>query len=368
MTVTTTYPGIYVEELRSMAISISGNATSVPVFVINNKDKVFSKTTRISSWLDYITRLGVDGFDPKSTRDVSIRAYFENGGGYCYLINQASLLEEVPKLDDITLLVEAGEKITNISQLCGEGKNIFAILDGPSTDLSVQLKSPVQDSNAKTKLSAADINLPTSIYAAAYYPWLSADWADTPIPPSAAVAGAYCFNDRTRGVWKAPANIVLKGGLLPIFKVTDELQGQYTKENTSINMIRQFNNNNPIIWGARTLTVINDDSWRYVSVRRLFNSVENDIKRVMQFVMYEPNNQPTWERVRSAIENYLYSLWTQGAFLGSKPEDAYFVQIGQGITMSEANIMAGEMIVKIGLAAVRPAEFIILQFTQDIAQ
>lgn len=368
MTITTTYPGVYVEELESTALSVSKNATAIPVFVINDKDKIFNKTTRINSWLDYINRLGEIGFDPKNTRDVSLRAYFENGGGYCYLVNSVNLLEEVPKLDDATLIVEAGEKISGLAELCGEGKNLFAILDGPVSDISVQLKSTNQENTPKTKNTESYTNLPTSKYAAAYYPWLSAEWANTPIPPSAAVAGAYCSNDRSRGVWKAPANMVLQGGLIPIFKVTDDIQGQYTKGDKAINMIRQFNNSDPTIWGARTLTVKNDDSWRYVSVRRLFNSVEHDIKNVMQFVMYEPNNQPTWERVRAAIENYLYGLWSQGAFLGNKPEEAYFVQIGKDITMTQDNILAGEMIVKIGLAAVRPAEYIILQFTQEIAQ
>jgi phage tail sheath protein FI len=108
-------------------------------------------------------------------------------------------------------------------------------------------------------------------------------------------------------------------------------------------------------------------SWRYVSVRRLFNSAEADIKKAMQNFVFEPNNQPTWEKVRNACENYLYGLWKQGALVGTTPKQAYNVQIGLNVTMSADQIAQGQMIVTVGMAAVRPAEFIILQFTQNMA-
>ncbi|MDR5823090.1 phage tail sheath C-terminal domain-containing protein [Caballeronia sp. LZ043] len=111
----------------------------------------------------------------------------------------------------------------------------------------------------------------------------------------------------------------------------------------------------------------NDDtSWRYIPVRRLFNSAEADIRKSMQAMMFEPNTAPTWEKVRGAIDSYLFSLWSSGALAGTAPEEAYFVQIGKDVTMSDADIAAGKMIVKVGMAAARPAEFIILQFTQDM--
>lgn len=354
MPVTTSYPGVYIEELESMALSVSSSATAVPVFAIPDGDTIFPMTTRISSWLDYMSRLGTVGFKSDSVRDVSIRTYFENSGSYCYLVPISSLISEVPKLDDVTLLVAAGQNIQSaVATLCGEGKNLFAILDGPKIEIT--------DSDP-TWADAYD-EIP---YAAIYYPWLSAKWSKIDIPPSATVAGAYCLNDLSRGVWKAPANMATQGGVLPLFKVTDDFQGQHTIGGKALNMIRQFNNGSPMIWGARTCK--DDDSWRYVPVRRLFNSAEKDIKDAMQQMMYEPNSQPTWERVRSAIGNYLYGLWKQGALAGTKPEEAYFVQIGLGVTMTDDDINQGRMIVKVGMAAVRPAEFIILQFTQDVAQ
>jgi phage tail sheath protein FI len=120
------------------------------------------------------------------------------------------------------------------------------------------------------------------------------------------------------------------------------------------------------VWGARTNTILTDDRWRYVPVRRLLNSVERDARAALRAAVFEPNSAPTWEAVRIALENYLHALWRQGALLGATAAEAYFVHVGLGITMTETDIQQGHMIVKIGLAAVRPAEFIILSLTQDV--
>jgi len=131
-------------------------------------------------------------------------------------------------------------------------------------------------------------------------------------------------------------------------------------------MIRVFNKGGTTVWGARTRT--NDSLWRYVPVRRLFDSAERDIRVAMKSAMFEPNSQPTWAEARGSIENYLHALWQQGALAGQRAEEAYFVQVGKDITMTQTDIDEGKMIIKVGMAAVRPAEFIILQFTQDVAQ
>jgi phage tail sheath protein FI len=145
--------------------------------------------------------------------------------------------------------------------------------------------------------------------------------------------------------------------------VTVSYPGVYVEEDASStisisDMIRTFDNLATVIWGARTLD--DSDDWRYVSVRRHFNSVERDIGTAMQPMVFEPNNRPTWEKVRSAITNYLYSLWKSGALVGGTEKEAY--------TMTSDDIAQGKMIVKVGMSAVRPAEFIVLQFTQDVGQ
>jgi phage tail sheath protein FI len=143
--------------------------------------------------------------------------------------------------------------------------------------------------------------------------------------------------------------------------------GQGSMNDAGINVIRYFPNRGAVVWGARTLagnSGNSDTSWRYIPVRRLFNSAERDISKALRTMMFEPNNQPTWEKVRSAIENYLHGVWMQGALMGTTPKEAYFVQIGLNITMTPEQVAQGQMITTVGMAAVRPAEFIILKFTQ----
>lgn len=358
MPVTTSYPGVYVEELSSLSLSITNGATAVPVFAYSttteapentppSRATTLSGVHRISSWLDF-TRI-VGAFDPDNMLHASLRTYFENGGGYCYLVPVDKLTTEVPKLDDVTLLAAAGTDITAAAgTLCNVGSGLFAILDGPRTELTTTIE---------------DLGYSANPFCAVYYPWLIADWSTKAIPPSGAVCGAINSADRDRGVWKAPANIALQGGVSPQFKVSDEIQGVYN-EGLAVNMIRSFKGSGTTIWGARTLD--DGDEWRYISVRRLFNTVERDIKQSMNTAVFEPNTQSTWEKVRSAIDNYLHGIWQRGGLAGQKQNDAYFIQVGKDITMTEDDIAQGKMIVKVGLAAVRPAEFIILQFTQDV--
>ena len=284
-----------------------------------------------------------------------MRTYFENGGGYCYLVTCDYGNRSIPLFDDITLIVSAGQNVyqdgwTNIEQLCYPGSGRFAIVDGPTAEIT----SSYNPSGTFKANSCA----------AAYYPYLKASWTANQIPCSAAVAGIYCSVDRTRGVWKAPANVALTGSLRPLYSVTDDIQGQFN-QGLAINMLRSIANNGLVVRGARTLE--DSDNWRYISVRRLFISAERDILKSMQTMVFEPNSQPTWEKVRSAITNYLHNLWQQGALVGATEKEAYFVQIGEGVTMSADDIAQGKMIVNVGMAAVRPAEFIILTFSQNVA-
>ena len=177
------------------------------------------------------------------------------------------------------------------------------------------------------------------------------------------MAGIYCTNDRSRGVWKAPANVPISADLTPQYKISDAIQGQFNT-GCPINTIRTFEGQDAVVWGSRTLE--DSDNWRYIPVRRLFDSVERDLKKAMNNMVFEPNTPPSWEKVRTAITNYMHSLWRQGALQGATEKQAYFVQIGKGTTMTDDDINQGKMIAQVGMAAVRPAEFIVLQITQDI--
>ena len=183
--------------------------------------------------------------------------------------------------------------------------------------------------------------------------------------PSAAIAGIYARVDSSRGVWKAPANEALSYVKAPLVKITDEEQRDLNIHDSgrSINAIRTFTGQGgPKVWGARTLSG-NDNEWRYVNIRRFFNMVEESVKKSTSWAVFEPNDINTWTKVRAMIENYLILKWKDGALAGAKPNDAFFVRVGLGQTMSAQDVLEGRMIVIIGLAAVRPAEFIILRFS-----
>lgn len=392
------YPGVYVVEKNSLLLTVTAGATAVPAFICSKTEFETiwgsSKTSqRINNWLEVgaMAVASAKAAKPALTAEEgeearkaaadsmigrALEIYFENGGGYCHVFSFAAAATSrkatgevdttagaVPDLSsilgygDVTLVVQAGcaGAQTAISKICSKTSEPFAIYDAPAD-----------------YAGTGNTGLPGSTpFGAVYFPWLTksgrvdADKKLLDFPPSAAVAGVYCSVDRERGVWKAPANIALKGGLQVSINLSNEQQGTINKQKQAVNVIRRFGDGAPVVWGARTLAG-NDEKWRYVPVRRLFNAIEKDIKRAMGFAVFEPNNAPTWERVRAAIESYLYDIWKQGGLVGAKPEEAYSIRIGKDLTMTQAQIDNGQMIVQVGLAAVRPAEFIVLQFSQTV--
>ncbi len=185
------------------------------------------------------------------------------------------------------------------------------------------------------------------------------------LPPSPAMAGIYAFVDNTRGVWKAPANVNIDNAIRPQYLITKQDQENLNVDTTagkSINVIRSFEGRGPaIVWGARTLAG-NDNEWRYIPVRRYFIMAEESTKNATEQFVFEPNDINTWVRVKSMIANYLTQQWKAGALMGASTKEAFFVHVGLNETMTELDIFEGRMIVEIGLAVVRPAEFIILRF------
>ena len=192
----------------------------------------------------------------------------------------------------------------------------------------------------------------------------------TAMPPSGAVAGIYAMVDRTRGVWKAPANVSLNNVLSPatVFTATQlENLNVDAVAGKSVNAIRYFTGKGTLVFGARTLAG-NDNEWRYVPVRRFFNMVEESCKKSTEPFVFEPNDANTWVKIQGMIENFLTTLWRQGALQGVKPEHAFYVAVGLGKTMTSLDILEGRLIVEIGMAVVRPAEFIILRFSHKLAE
>lgn len=353
MNVTTTYPGTYISEAATTSFSIGSSATAVPLFAFNEKNKIASKSVQIyNNWAEF-TQDYPGAVDEAFYH--SLKLWFMHGGGKCYLVATADIQQVVERYDDITLLVAAGvgeEVFEPFSTLTSHGYRIFALFDGPDTKIG-------SNDEPNTIMQA----YPTSSYAAVFYPSATLTSGGS-VPPSAIAAASIVQTDHDCGVWKAPANQVVNG-VTPNYLVSDDVQGRFN-EGKALNMIRTFSGTGTVVWGARTLE--DSDNWRYIPVRRLFNTVERDMQKALNKLVFEPNSQPTWQRVQAAADSYLYRLWQQGALVGANEKEAWFVQVGKDITMTTEDINNGKLIVKIGLAAVRPAEFIILSFSQDIAQ
>ena len=205
-----------------------------------------------------------------------------------------------------------------------------------------------------------------SKFAALYYPWIRVldplTGKSIAVPPSGHMAGIWARNDATRGVHKAPANEVVQGAIEVDFQVTQEEQGLLNPEH--VNCIRRFPGRGVRVWGARTLS--SDPEWRYLNVRRLFNYVSESIMEGTQWAVFEPNDERLWMQLRIAASNFLTRTWRSGALFGATPEEAFYVKCDAETNPPEL-VEAGQVNVQIGIAPVKPAEFVVFQISQYTA-
>ena len=331
-------------------------------------------------------------------------------------------LAKIRKVDEVTLLLfpdapglEAAEFYDLYKDAllqCGELKDRFTVVDVLRDDDSITLTNPA-DQVLRDTLASEHLK-----YGAAYWPWLKttlrhryniddimlvqpdvdgnpgpyngplgglADDLQTDefkalvrntvgrlrveMPPSSSIVGIYAKIDSTRGVWKAPANVSVNNIVEPTLKITNNEQDSLNVHPTgkSINAIRTFTGRGTLVWGARTLDG-NSNDFRYVPVRRFLNMVEESVKKATQRFVFEPNDANTWTMVQGMIENFLLLQWRAGALQGAKPEQAFFVRVGIPDTMTALDVLEGRMNVEIGMAIVRPAEFIILKFSHKLPE
>ncbi|HET8522072.1 MAG TPA: phage tail sheath subtilisin-like domain-containing protein [Thermomicrobiales bacterium] len=243
---------------------------------------------------------------------------------------------------------------------CEAMKNRFAILDAPQG-------MGVQDIK-EWRSGGAGYD---SMFGALYYPWIKVANQTPPaqrregegdlieVPPCGHVAGVYARVDSERGVHKAPANEIVRGAVDLELQVTRNEQDLLNP--IGINCIRSFPNMGIRIWGARTLS--SDPAWRYINVRRLFNFVEESIDHSTQWVVFEPNDDDLWARVARDVTAFLDRVWRTGALFGMTPDEAFYVKCDRE-TNPPATRDVGQLICEIGLAPVKPAEFVVFRFTQ----
>ena len=265
----------------------------------------------------------------------------------------AAFLENV----DVSIMaipgVTAPEVQAALIAHCENCKSCFAILDVPID-------------RKKTNDVVEFRDMYDTTYAAMYHPWLEMfdplAKRSAYFPPSGAMAGIYARTDNERGVHKAPANEIVRGctGLSCNYN-----EGEQDILNPKgVNLVRAFTGRGIRVWGARTMS--SNGLWKYVNVRRLYIYIEESIKANTNWVVFEPNSEVLWGRVTRTIEMFLATCWRSGALAGSTPSEAYFVECGP-TTMTQDDIDNGRLICNIGIAAVKPAEFVIFRITQHTA-
>jgi phage tail sheath protein FI len=209
-----------------------------------------------------------------------------------------------------------------------------------------------------------------SQFAALYYPWIRVPnprnaGRPVAIPPSGYIAGVWSRIDETRGVYKAPANEVPRGVLSLTYDCN--FREQELLNPIGINCIRPFPSRGIRVWGARTLVEPDNIQWRYINVRRLMSYIEKSIENGMQWVVFEPNDEDLWQRVKRTITSFLTDLWRSGALMGGSPNEAFYVKCDADINTPQS-MMLGRLYVEVGIAPVRPAEFVIFRISQWTAE
>jgi phage tail sheath protein FI len=244
---------------------------------------------------------------------------------------------------------------TTLISHCEQNGNRMAVLDAPPG------MTPQQIRDWRSEVAMYD-----SAYAALYYPWIKVENpiglngdAEVFIPPSGHIAGVWARTDESRGVWKAPANDTIRGCLDVAYGVTQNEQSVLNP--IGINCIRPFGTRGIRIWGARTLA--SDSDWRYINVRRLFNMVETTILQGTQWAVFEPNDVALWEGIKRTLNAFLRGLWSAGALFGQSVDQAFYVKCDAETNPPES-IDQGLLIVEVGIAPVKPAEFVVFRIAQ----
>ena len=350
-------PGVYVEEVRIGPKPIEGVSTGTAAFFGETQSGPDAPTL-VTSWAQFQSLFG-GYFGMDKYLPYVVEGFFGNGGQNCYVCkvvggDYAAALAKTEQIDAISLVyVPNAQAVLGLSDLlidhCERLKSRFTIFD-----------------SQKGQEPSAIIKPHESSYAALYYPWLYVKVnANTKVlvPPGGHIAGVYARVDSTSGVNKAPANQQVNG-ITGVEHSVSNLQVE-TLNPRGINCIRNFEGRGILVWGARTLS--SDPEYKYVSVRRLLIYLERSIQRGTAWAVFEPNNEATWATVKAYVKEFLTQVWKEGKLMGVKPEEAYFMKCDRS-TMTQNDIDAGRLIVEVGVAATKPAEFIVFKVNQTVKQ
>lgn len=365
-------PGVFVEEVSFRLRPIEGGNTAVTCFFghIGGHDAPLQTPVFITSMAEFV-RVFCDrinhGGDPFAA---ALRGFFDNGGAKVYVVRlnddrvgvTSTDLDLIGDLSDINLIAapsisDAASHEAMITH-CEGRHDRFAVLDSAPDAGSIGILTTLA-ANGGARPRNADWGV-----AAVYTPWIDVanvtDGSQMRIGPSGHICGMFARSDVERGVAKSIGNTTVRGVLGLAETYTDADMGELNQAH--VNPLRILPNRGPVVWGARTLAG-NDGEYKYVPVRRFLNFVTDSIGNGTRWAVFEPNDEALWSAVQQSITQFLGLQWRAGALAGAKASDAFFVELGQA-TMTQADIDSGRLIVQIGIAPVRPAEFIVLRITQ----
>ncbi len=392
-------PGIYVVEESTGARPIGSVGTSTAGFVGVSPDRRahVNEAVAIGSWSEFLRNFYTEG-QPSTDLARAVFGFFDNQGSRCFVVNigdassitgkkgRRAGLDVLQTRDEISIVAAPGF-VDNLSTdaLLSHCENLadrVAILDAPAdvedistlTEVMVSTERPPADAGPDAPAGAgpAGAGPPTGRrarqsdkgYGALYFPWLlvrdplTGELVRT--PPSGHVAGIWARTDALRGVHKAPANETVRGAVGLTTHLTDAEQGVLNPR--SVNCIRSFSSEGIRVWGARTLAA-EASEWRYLNVRRLFTMLEESILQGTRWMVFEPNEFGLWKSIRRDIGAFLTRVWRDGALLGRTPEEAFFVKCDEETNPVEMRD-AGVVVAVIGVAVVKPAEFVVFKLSQ----
>lgn len=405
-------PGVYVEEVPSGARPIGAVGTSTAAFIGVAPDRRarLGDATAVNSWTEFVKYYVGEATETTDLAN-AVYGFFDNGGGRCYIVNteegqpiaggprQRTGLRAIEAIDEVAIVAAPGyadlDSWNALISHCENLKDRVAILDPPAEIEDVEQLTRVATapaeaakavgSGSRTRKRGASssgssgsgaageeadpndepgMRPPDTDMAAFYFPRIVApnpiDGKRVVMSPSGHVAGVYSRTDFTRGVHKAPANELVRGATGVEYSVTREEQAILNP--AGVNCIRYFPGGGILIWGARLLETQGDV--RYVNVRRLINMIKESIDEGTRWAVFEPNNYITWTSVSRDITAFLTLVWRDGALLGRTPQEAFYVKCDDETNPPEVRD-AGQMVCQIGIAPVKPAEFVVFKLSQS---
>lgn len=398
-------PGVYVEEVSAGARPIQAVGTSTAAFIGEAPlaDAMVNQARAVNNWSEFVARFMPEQEKDRKSTDLSnaVYGFFENGGSRCFVVNTGNKGDvddalAVAEIEDEIAIVAAPGRSDPATHAalqvhCERLEDRVAILDTQEEVDDIGLLTQVETvpvpkgeggrgRSARGRQSRAGGGadggpkpgglLPTQSdrgFTTVYFPWITvldpiAD-ALVNVPPSGHMAGIWARTDANRGVHKAPANETVNGALNLTYRLTRDEQG--VLNDVGVNCLRLFARSGIRVWGARTRADAASE-WRYLNVRRLFNMIEESIVEGTNWIVFEPNDRTLWKHIRRDIGAFLTRVWRDGALFGATPEEAFFVKCDEETNPPDV-IDAGQVVAVVGIAPVKPAEFVVFQVMQSAA-